>query len=200
MLESPPVSPKTVRHGKRSRQSSMGEISAGNLSQEDVGYDGDIEVIRPDEVEEPETESDDDDSTSDLRRLLWPDADEELAAKMKRLGWRTKDEDDRGSKYLEKPGTKRLSKETDPSHLNQHGKRSDFEISEMAEASHRTPLAKRRKDANVTVANKLMKDRHEMQTDPSEHTEGRDDNPFPLCGNSASSAAEADGDEEMDLD
>ena len=71
MLESPPISPKTVRHGKRSRQSSKGEVSLGELSQEDAGYDGDIEVIRPDEVEEPDSECEDDDSELGLKRLLW---------------------------------------------------------------------------------------------------------------------------------
>lgn len=202
MLDSPPVSPKTVRHGKRSRQSSKGEVSVGELSQEDIGYDGDIEVVRPDEVEEPESDSGsgDDDSGFDLRRLLWPDADQELADKMKRLGWKSKDGDSHNNRTLEKPGTKTLSKETDPSPLNQHGKRTEFEISEMGDANHRQPHAKRRKDTRLRMAKHLMKDGSEMQADTSEHTDGRGNKPSPLCDYSVSSVPEAGSDVEMDLD
>lgn len=200
MLDSPPVSPKTVRHGKRSRQSSKDEVSVGELSQEDIGYDGDVEVVRPDEVEEPESESADDDSGFDLRRLLWPDADQELADKMKRLDWRSKDEDGHDARSLEKPGTKRLSKEADASPLNQHGKRTEIEISDMGDANQKQPYAKRRKDTRLSMATQVMKDRNEMQTDTAEHTDGRDHKPFPTCDYSVSSAPEAGGDEEMDLD
>ena len=202
MLDSPPASPKTVRHDKRSRPSSKGEMSVGELSQEDIGYDGDVEVVHPDEVEEPESESEDDDSVFDLRRLLWPDADQELADKMKRLGWRSKDDDGPDGRSLEKPGTKRLSRETgsNPNPVNHHGKRTEMEISDMGDANHKQPYAKRRKDTRLSMARQTVKDRKEMQTDTSEHTDGRDRKPLPTCDYSVSVAPGAGGDEEMDFD
>ena len=200
MLESPPVSPKTVRHGKRSRQSSTGQVSVRDLSQEDTGYDGDVEIVRPDEVEEPESEFENEDTDFDLRRLLWPDTDEELASKMKRLGWKSKDKDARNDNKLEKPGAKRLSKEADPSYLNQYGKRTDFEISEMADASHKTPDSKRRRDSRLTKTKRVIESEHEMQTDTSERTDGGGDKTFSPGRRSVSSAQKSVAEQEMDLD
>ena len=196
MLESPPISPKTVRHVKRSRQSSKGEVSVGELSQEDTGYDGDIEVVRPDEVEEPESESEDDDSGLGLKRLLrpWSDTDQELASKMKRLGWMSQPKKEARGNSLERPGAKQLSKEVDFSHLNQHGKRMEIDVSELVDGHHKAPVAKRRKDSRINMAKRIIKGEHE---DKSEQTDGR--NP-PIAETSVSTAPEAQGVEGMDLD
>jgi hypothetical protein len=198
MLESPPVSPKTVRHGKRSRQSSRGEVSVGELSQEDTGYDGDVEVVRPDEVEEPETESDNDDTESlRFRRLLCGDSkDEELISKMRRLGWKSREMDEQDSHELERPGVKRLSREVDHSLLNQHGKRTEIEVSELVDSQHQARHAKRRKDSRSNMARNIIKGRDEIPTDTSEMTDGKN---LPLEYLSVSTAPDA-GNEEMDLD
>ena len=202
MLESPPVSPKTVRHGKRSRQSSKGSVSLGEISQEDTGYDGDVEVVRPDEVEELESEDEHDGSGVGLRSLLWPDTvtDEDLAARMKKLGWRSKEKEDRSSRSLERPGAKRLSRDADPSHLNQHGKRTEIEISELLDSHHKTSYAKRTKESKFNMAKRIIRGRNEMQTDTSEQTDGKDDKTSTVDEHLASTPPEADGTEEMDLD
>jgi hypothetical protein len=197
MLESPPVSPKTVRHGKRSRQSSREKVTLGELSLDDIGYDGDVEVVRPDEVEEPESETEDE---VGLRGLLrWPDTDhdEELARKMKRLGWKSRDSDQRSTKSLERPGEKRLSHEVDPSNLNQHGKRTEFEVSELVDGGRQQPHAKRRKGSRSNMAKRIIKERLQVQNDTSEQTDGKN---VPLDESSVSTAPEAGGDEKMDLD
>lgn len=197
MLESPPISPKTVRHGKRSRQSSRGEVSVGEISPEDTGYDGDVEVVHPDEVEEPETESDNDDTELGLRRLLWPDADEELAAKMKRLGWKSKDRHPLDRTTLERPGARRLSKEADPIQLNQHGKRTEIEVSEMVEGQNQARHAKRRKEAKFDLAKRIIQGKFQAMSDTSEQPDGK---PALVEESSVSTAPEVGGDEAMDLD
>ena len=199
MLESPPISPKTVRNGKRSRQSSRASISVGSLSQEDIGYDGDVEVIRPNEVEEPESDFEQDSTKPNLKKLLWPDTDDELAVGMKRLGWKSHTKHD---KKFEKPGSKRLSRDADPTHLNQHGKRTDIEVMEMMDASggHKAALTKRRKESEINVAKRIIKSRDEMETDTSELTDGKEPRPLDCTQQAISAESGARDAEGMDLD
>jgi hypothetical protein len=165
------------------------------LSGDDVGYDGDVEVVRPDEVEEPESEPEDSPGLG-MRRLLWPDTDEELATKMKRLGWRSKHRDLRNDKLLDRPGAKRLSKEADMTDLNQHGKRTEIEVSEMADGPYKGSNSKRRKENRFNVAKRIINGRQDvMQTSTSEHTDGK-----AVAEYESVSPAQEGGGNEMDLD
>lgn len=146
MPESPPVSPKTIRNGKRSRQSSRGTLSVQELSPDDMGYDADVEVLRPNEYEE--ADSDPDDSLPiGFKRILWPDDDEELATKMRRLSWRQAKPIPRASSENDRPRNSK-PKDMRSRSLNQHGKRTELEISEMADAQDSLPPAKRRRKRN----------------------------------------------------
>ncbi|RMZ88730.1 hypothetical protein DV736_g4047, partial [Chaetothyriales sp. CBS 134916] len=154
--DSPPISPKTTRDGKRSQQASNHDLSLEELSSDNVGYDADIEVVRPDHIEEPDSESENDlAALSGLKRLLWPDTDDELASKMKELSWhrpkqlRQRERDIQGL-YERKPGTPLLY---NPSRVNTHGKRSeiDVEIVDGHEASSPAKRRKRRDDGAAIV-------------------------------------------------
>ncbi|RMZ85380.1 hypothetical protein DV737_g760, partial [Chaetothyriales sp. CBS 132003] len=145
--DSPPISPKTARDGKCSQRASNHDLSLEELSSDNVGYDADIEVVRPDHIEEPDSESEDDPAAlSGLKRLVWPDTDDELASKMKKLSWhRPKQlrQQARGMRgiYEPKPAT---SLPDNPSRVNTHGKRSEIDV-EMADGREASSSAKRRK-------------------------------------------------------
>ncbi|RMZ82161.1 hypothetical protein DV738_g1852, partial [Chaetothyriales sp. CBS 135597] len=145
--DSPPISPKTTRDGKRSQQTSNNEFSVEELPSDSVGYDADIEVVKPDHIEEPDSESEDDQTAlSSLKRLLWPDTDEELANKMKELSWprpeqllpRTRDVPD-----LIEPKSDTTLLRSSP-RVNAYGKRSEIDV-EMAHSYEASSAAKRRK-------------------------------------------------------
>jgi hypothetical protein len=194
--ESPPISPKTVRQPKRSRPPSR-DAATSTSPQEDTGYDGDIEVVRPDEIEEPESESEVESIGSGLRRILWSDTDEDLASRMRRLGWRSKDKSEQYHKHLERPGARRLSKEADLSHVNEHGKRTELEVSEMVDGQMVARYAKRRKESKFNLAKRIIKGKHQAMSDTSEQTDGR---PAPVEESSMSTPPDVGGDEVMDLD
>ncbi|ETN41410.1 uncharacterized protein HMPREF1541_03345 [Cyphellophora europaea CBS 101466] len=167
---SPPISPKTIRHPKRSRQSSKCELSVEELNQDDIGYDGDVEVIRPEQYEEPSSESDDDKPAPHLI----PDVDEEITRGMRQLGWR------QSSSKLQTNGLGgpqgHNSDGLQSSPLNQHGKRGEVDVADFGDVQSRAPPAKRRKKrgSQSSIAHRLMRGKpHQQQTDSSDKTEGQ---------------------------
>ena len=191
---SPPISPKTIRRPKRSRQSSKSEISVQELSQDDQdGYDADIEVLRPDQYEEPETESDDDKPNA---RLI-PDLDEEITRRMRQLGWR------QPSARLQTIGHGQGSETLDSSPLNRYGKRPEFDVAELFDPQNQAHPAKRRKKrgSRSSISQRFMKSKPPV-SDSSERTEGKQ---TPLVdtstGSTGASEAQMDvGNDEMILD
>jgi hypothetical protein len=194
---SPPISPKTIRHPKRSRQSSKSELSVQELSQDDQdGYDADVEIIRPDQYEEPETESDDDRSTA---RLI-PDLDEEITRGMRQLGWR------QPSVRLQTSGhsAEHHSEALDSSPLNRYGKRAEFDVAELVDGQSQVHPAKRRKKrgSRSNIAQRFAKSKPHLASDSSNRTEGKQ---TPLVDTStgstgASEAQNGVGNDEMVLD
>ncbi|KAL2404821.1 hypothetical protein ABEF93_007797 [Exophiala dermatitidis] len=146
----------TSKRAKRPRRESSDGFSIEELSTDDMGYDGDVEVLHPDEYEEPESESGDNKS---LWRV-WPDTDDELAGRLRRLSW-----EPHGSTTTApcRPRHKRTSQEMEdvdhgsPSPL---GKRTVIEVSEVVDAKSGQPPLKRRKKripSKQSIAHRLMK-------------------------------------------
>lgn len=163
---SPPISPKTIRHPKRSRQSSKSEVSVQELGQDDQGYDGDVEVIRPDQYEEPETESDED--KPPCRTI--PDVDEEITRGMRRLGWQ------QCAPRLHTSGqVQEQRSDVESSPLNRYGKRTEFNVSELADAHDQARPAKRRKHrgSRSSIGQRFMRNKPQLASDSSERTEGK---------------------------
>jgi hypothetical protein len=182
---SPPISPKTIRHPKRSRQPSKDELSVQELSQDDdCGYDGDVEIVRPDQYEEPETDSEED---KDDCHLI-PDIDEEITRGMRQLGWR------QAPARLQMSG---LPAQQDPdavdsSPLNRYGKRAEFDVAEVMNGQGPAPPAKRRKKrgSRSNIAQRFVKAKpHMMVSDSSDRTEGKQP---PLLDTSTGSTGASD--------
>lgn len=163
---SPPISPKTIRHSKRSRQSSKSEVSVQELGQDDQGYDGDVEIIQPDQYEEPETESDDE--KAPCRAI--PDIDEEITRGMRRLGWQ------QPTTRLQTNGH-RVEQRSDieSSPLNRYGKRTEFNVAEVADTHNQARPAKRRKQrgSRSNITQRFMRGKPHLVTDSSDRTEGK---------------------------
>lgn len=192
---SPPISPRTIRQSKRSRQSSKSELSVHELSQDDQGYDGDVEIVRPDQYEEPETESDDDKPTVGLIQSI----DEEITRGMRQLGWR------QPVASLQTDGHQgdQQSEALPSSPLNRYGKRTEFDVTELAEQSQAHP-AKRRKNrgSRSSIAHRLMRANPKLATDSSDRTEEKRTTVVDTSTGStgASEAPVAPSNDEMDLD
>ncbi|EXJ73356.1 uncharacterized protein A1O5_03116 [Cladophialophora psammophila CBS 110553] len=126
---------------KRPRRQSSDGYSVEEISADDMGYDGDIEVLLPDQYEEPESDFEDDKAL--LR--LWPDTDDELASKLRRLfcdphslRHTRRDDGDRGRK--------RVSREMDDGEENASLKHTEIEVSELVDGHAEQPPPKKRKN------------------------------------------------------
>ncbi|KIY02872.1 uncharacterized protein Z520_01337 [Fonsecaea multimorphosa CBS 102226] len=136
---------------KRPRRESSDGYSVEEVSADDMGYDGDIEVLLPDQYEEPDSDFEDDKNKA-LRRL-WPDTDDELASKLRRLSCdphsslrHTARQEDDGER-----GRKRMSREMDDDDDAEGDiplKRTEIEVSEMVDGHAEQPPLKRRKNRN----------------------------------------------------
>lgn len=160
-----------LKKGKRARRRSSDEFYVEEISADDMGYDGDSEVLRPDQYEEAESDFEDDKA---LKRL-WPDTDDELAGKLRRLSClrnsvsspRREDSD---------RGRKRRSKEMDTDDPNSRAPRTEIEISELIDGhTEQPPMKKRKKKANKppgAMAHRVLK-RHSLETwsDSSDKTD-----------------------------
>ncbi|KAL2441755.1 hypothetical protein ABEF95_016482 [Exophiala dermatitidis] len=143
----------TSKRPKRPRRESSDGFSIEELSTDDMGYDGDVEVLHPDEYEEPESDSGDNKS---LWRV-WPDTDDELAGRLRRLSW-----EPHGSIITAPCRTrhKRTSQEMEDVHDGSPlGKRTVIEVSEVLDAKSGQPPLKRRKKriSKQSIAHRLMK-------------------------------------------
>lgn len=128
------------RRRKRLRKESSSEISVEELHPDDMGYDGDVEALHPDGYEEPESEAE----PSVTPKRKFHSIDDELAARMKRLGSGS------GTNSPSTPnsmrGRKRRSLHDDipPLGSNEH---SDLEVMEVpvVDPSAKSPPKKRRR-------------------------------------------------------
>jgi len=147
------------RKGKRSRRESDRSLRVEEISPDDMGYDGDIEVVRPDQYEEAESDFEDEHGKN---QWLWPDTDDELAGRLRRLSCdphvaavspsssRPSREDESGSR-----GVKRQSKDTDELHPDVESPESwprhvEIEVSELVDdqgGAGQPPTKKRKKKA-----------------------------------------------------
>jgi hypothetical protein len=124
---------------KRPRRASSDGYSVEEISPDDIGYDGDIEVLRPDQYEEPDSDFEDDPA---LNRL-WPDTDDELASRLRRLSCERESKSAR--RQSADRGLKRLSTEMDAEEERPSRPRTEIEVSEIVDGQAAQPPAKRRK-------------------------------------------------------
>ncbi|EXJ95750.1 hypothetical protein A1O1_00874 [Capronia coronata CBS 617.96] len=165
----PESSVMAVHKAKRPRppsRHSSDRLSIEELSPDDMGYDGDVEVLHPDQYEEPESEFERDSGNGNallkVKVKVWPDTDDELAGRLRRLscephGPRSPGRDDSDR------GRKRRSKEmdVDSDHHSPLGKRTVIEVSELVDAkTNQPPLKRRRKRIIInkaSIGHRLMK-------------------------------------------
>jgi len=182
--------------GKRPRRESSDEIYIEEMSPDEMGYDGDVEVLRPDQYED--AESDLEDTTP--RRRLWPDTDDELAGKLRRLSC---DPSVLHAQQLEdrsKLGAKRQSKEMDVDDRGSGSRRTEIEVSELVdEQAEQRPIKRRKRRVSQShmvhgVGNKQPS---RAWSDSSEKTE---DQEVTIDSSLSSTPAPVDGDDDaMDL-
>ncbi len=152
---------------KRPCRESSDDFSIEEISADDMGYDGDVEVLHPDQYEEPESDFEDHQALN----KLWPDTDDELASKLRRLSC------ERGPKVAQREvidrGRKRLSKEMDEEEKPTAG-RTEFEVSEIVDGQAAQPPAKRRRQRSGKTPlghRPAKKQAHQTWTDSSDKTE-----------------------------
>ncbi|KAI1609006.1 hypothetical protein EDD37DRAFT_639137 [Exophiala viscosa] len=133
------------RRKRRRQDSSDNELHIEEISPDDMGYDGDvegIEVLQPDQYEDADSGSED----KKTSRRLWPDSDDELAGRLRRLSCdiqgsasRRRDETDRGQKRR----SQEVEHDVDD---NEHlAKRAEIEVSELVDGQPEQRPIKRRK-------------------------------------------------------
>ncbi|KIW89117.1 uncharacterized protein Z519_09969 [Cladophialophora bantiana CBS 173.52] len=153
---------------KRPRRESSDGYSVEEISADDMGYDGDIEVLLPDQYEEPESDFEDDKA---LRRL-WPDTDDELASKLRRLSCdphflqhTRRDDGDRGRK--------RMSTEMDDGEEDVSLKQTEIEVSELVDGHAEQPPPKKRKNraSKPPAGQRVKKQSTEAWSDSSDRSE-----------------------------
>ena len=181
---SPPISPKTIRNPKRSRTSPKDELSVEELNYDDNGYDADVEVLRPDQYEEPESDFEE---ASSLKGLI-PDVDDEITRGMKQLGWR---QAPRRVRPVPSHGIEHNSDDIGSSPLNLYGKRAEIDVAEMGAEHIEAPPAKRRKKkgSRLSIAQRVLKEMSQPQTDSSDRTEGKH-TPFADTSTGSTAASE----------
>jgi len=152
---------------KRPRRQSSDDYSIEEISADDMGYDADVEVLHPDQYEEPESEFEDDQA---LRRL-WPDTDDELSSRLRRLSC------EREPKMAQREdlhgGRKRLSAEMDDEGESAARVNTEIEVSELVDGQAAQPPTKRRKRSGKTPLGHrvVRKQAHEAWTDSSDKSE-----------------------------
>ncbi|KIV96930.1 hypothetical protein PV10_00743 [Exophiala mesophila] len=157
------MSSEKPRRKKRLRRESTNELLVEEVTSDDMGYDGDVEVLRPDNCEEVESDLED---ITPQKRLEWPDPQEELARRLTRLKC---DPPSPNSSKLDSMdrGTKRESTAMDyqdarprpGSRVQPHAIKPELEVSEMLEGQVEQPPHKRRKKrtSQQTMAHRLIR-------------------------------------------
>ncbi|KAJ9611124.1 hypothetical protein H2200_004307 [Cladophialophora chaetospira] len=153
---------------KRPRRESSDDFSVEEISADDMGYDGDIEVLHPDQYEEPESDFEDEHA---LKRL-WPDTDDELASRLRRLSCERQPKN-RPQEDIDR-GRKRDSKEMNDEEDKPMAGRTEIEVSELLDEQAAPPPSKRRKrrSGKTPLGHRVVKKQaHEAWTDSSDKTE-----------------------------
>ena len=194
--ESPPISPKTIRQ-KRQRQSSQDEPSVEEISPDDIGYDADAEVVHPDDIEEPESETEDERSSLGIKHLLWPDTEDELSSKMKRLSWHTTRP---RAKSMAGANATDVTKLQGDAKVNRYGKRTEIEVSDMLDGHVSAPPPKRRKRKDPRLS-RIISASGRWRTDTSDKTDEQVDSAMDSPDITAQSGTKLQivDDTEMDL-
>ncbi|KAJ9499544.1 hypothetical protein H2202_005127 [Exophiala xenobiotica] len=171
--------------GKRRRHgSSDNELQIEEISPDDMAYDGDTEVLRPDQYEEAESDFGDDRA---LRRL-WPDTDDELAGRLRRLSCDARTRSPR-RQYDGTHGQKRRSKDIDFEQETPPRKRTEIEVSELVDGrTEQRPIKRRKKQTpKPSMAHRVAKKQVTgTWTDTSEKSDDQD------AGMESSNSAAAD--------
>ncbi|EXJ59982.1 hypothetical protein A1O7_04130 [Cladophialophora yegresii CBS 114405] len=152
---------------KRPRRESSDGFSVEEISPDDMGYDGDIEVLHPDQYEEPESEFED-----EALKKLWPDTDEELASRLRRLSCERQPKSAHRGDYDR--GQKRRSTEMDDEDESPTLNRTEIEVSELVDGqAAQPPMKRRRKRSERTPLGQrvVKKQAQEAWTDSSEKSE-----------------------------
>ncbi|OAP58570.1 hypothetical protein AYL99_07660 [Fonsecaea erecta] len=130
---------------KRPRRESSDGYSVEEISADDMGYDGDIEVLLPDQYEEPDSDFEDD----HVLRRLWPDTDDELASKLRRLSCdpqRRRGGGERGRKRMSREMEGDGDGDEDEEDADIPLKHTEIEVSELVDGHIEQPPPKRRKN------------------------------------------------------
>lgn len=139
------------------RRDSIDQLSIEELSPDDMGYDGDVEILHPDQYEEPE--SDFEDGNKAVWKV-WPDLDDELAGRLRRLSYDPQiPEPQTPSRDGSDRGRKRRSREMEGGCQSPLDRHTVIEVSEMVDAKTGQPSLKRRKKkpSKHSIAHRLMK-------------------------------------------
>ena len=176
MPVTPPVSPKTcIKHGKKSRRSSQSTLSVEELTPDDMGYDGDVETLRPSEYEDVDSDVEGDveeDIRPGSKTLTRPDVDGELAGRMRQLSWRQTKPTSRLTSEHNRSHNPRDNHSL-PNHVNQYGKREEIEIAEVREGreSPRPAKRQRKRSATSSPTKSSLQSRLGVVGDASDHSE-----------------------------
>jgi len=163
-----------IERGKRHRRESFSELCIEELSPDDMGYDGDVEVLRPDHYEEVDSDFEDDRNV----RHQWHDTDEELARKLRHLVCDPEYADTSRPDDTEQ-SKKRRSKEME-NEMPVQDAHTDFEVSEMVDGqAEQRPAKKRRKPpSQQSMAHRLG--RKHVNGTWSDSSERMDDKEMPF--------------------
>ncbi|KAK6379036.1 hypothetical protein LTS17_006739 [Exophiala oligosperma] len=159
--------------GKRRRQESFDHgLQIEELSPDDMAYDGDTEVVQPDQYEDIDSDFEDDRAL----RKLWPDTDDELAGRLRRLSCDARNHTLKGHGD-ETRGQKRQSREMDPENESSARKRTEIEVLEVVDGQpEQRPIKRRRKRVvKPNMAHRVLKKQAgENWTDSSEKTDDQE--------------------------
>lgn len=132
------------RRKRRRQDSSENELHIEEMSPDEMGYDGDvegIEILQPDQYEDADSGLED----KKTSRRLWPDSDDELAGKLRRLSCDVQGPASRRRDDTER-GQKRRSQEVDQDEETPLANRAEIEVSELVDGQpEERPIKRRRK-------------------------------------------------------
>ena len=162
------------RRKRRRQDSSDNELHIEEMSPDEIGYDGDvegIEVLQPDQYEDADSGSEDKKTSG----RLWPDSDDDLVGRLRRLSCdtqvsasRRRDDPDRGLKRRSQEG------EHDEDENERLAKRAEFEVSELVDGQPEQRPIKRRKqrpDKLIQASRGARKQMMAEWSDSSDKTE-----------------------------
>jgi hypothetical protein len=118
-------------------------VQIEELSKEDMGYDADVEIVKPDQYEEPESETDGEEENAGQDSEAM---ENQLAVRLRKLSCDIdhQEQEQQRSPVGDGRSRKRMSKEMqgDPGSSQLH--LSDFEVTELIDELEHGPPAKRR--------------------------------------------------------